>query len=199
MIKIYLIRHGQTPGNKLSRYIGTTDEPLSEEGRAFLEKLDYPMPDTLYVSPLFRCVETAEILFPEKEMHIIEELSECDFGEFENKNYKELSGNENYQKWIDSNGTLPFPGGESREHFKRRSLKGFQKAVAQCIREEVNTAALVIHGGTIMNIMEEYGDRQRTFYEWHVKNGGGYQVTVDPSDWQKGRRELKVCEAYREG
>lgn len=199
MIKIYLIRHGQTPGNKLSRYIGTTDEPLSEEGRAFLEKLDYPMPDTLYVSPLFRCVETAEILFPEKEMHIIEELSECDFGEFENKNYKELSGNENYQKWIDSNGTLPFPGGESRENFKRRSLKGFQKAVAQCIREEVNTAALVIHGGTIMNIMEEYGDRQRTFYEWHVKNGGGYQVTVDPSDWQKGRRELKVCEAYREG
>ncbi len=199
MIKIYLIRHGQTPGNKLSRYIGTTDEPLSEEGRAFLEKLDYPMPDTLYVSPLLRCVETAGILFPEKEMHIIEELSECDFGEFENKNYKELSGNENYQKWIDSNGTLPFPGGESRENFKRRSLKGFQKAVAQCIREEVNTAALVIHGGTIMNIMEEYGDRQRTFYEWHVKNGGGYQVTVDPSDWQKGRRELKVCEAYREG
>ena len=178
MIKIYLIRHGQTPGNKLSRYIGTTDEPLSEEGRAFLEKLDYPMPDTLYVSPLLRCVETAGILFPEKEMHIIEELSE---------------------KWIDSNGTLPFPGGESRENFKRRSLKGFQKAVAQCIREEVNTAALVIHGGTIMNIMEEYGDRQRTFYEWHVKNGGGYQVTVDPSDWQKGRRELKVCEAYREG
>lgn len=199
MIKIYLIRHGQTPGNKLSRYIGTTDESLSEEGRDFLEKLDYPMPDALYVSPLLRCVETAGILFPEKEMHIIEELSECDFGEFENKNYKELSGNENYQKWIDSNGTLPFPGGESRENFKRRSLKGFQKAVAQCIREEVNTAALVIHGGTIMNIMEEYADRQRPFYEWHVKNGGGYQVTVDPSDWQKGRRELKVCEAYREG
>lgn len=199
MLKIYLIRHGQTPGNKLSRYIGTTDESLSEEGRDFLEKLDYPMPDALYVSPLLRCVETAGILFSEKEMHIIEELSECDFGEFENKNYKELSENENYQKWIDSNGTLPFPGGESRENFKRRSLKGFQKAVAQCIREEVNTAALVIHGGTIMNIMEEYGDRQRTFYEWHVKNGGGYQVTVDPSDWQKGRRELKVCEAYREG
>lgn len=199
MLKIYLIRHGQTPGNKLSRYIGTTDEPLSEEGRAFLEKLDYPMPDALYVSPLLRCVETAEILFPEKEMHIIEELSECDFGEFENKNYKELSGNENYQKWIDSNGTLPFPGGESREDFKRRSLNGFQKAVAQCVREKVNTAALVIHGGTIMNIMEEYADRQRSFYEWHVKNGGGYQVTVDPSDWQKGRREFKVCEAYREG
>ena len=199
MLKIYLIRHGQTPGNRFQRYIGTTDEHLSEEGREFLKKLSYPMPETLYVSPLLRCVETAEILFPEKELHIIEELSECDFGEFENKNYKELSGNENYQKWIDSNGTLPFPGGESREEFRRRSLTGFQKAVMQCIRQNVQTAALVVHGGTIMNIMEEYADRQRSFYEWHVKNGGGYQLELDPVSWQKGQREFKVCEAYMEG
>ena len=37
MLKIYLIRHGQTPGNKLKRYIGTTDEQLSQEGRNFRE------------------------------------------------------------------------------------------------------------------------------------------------------------------
>ena len=85
MIRLYLIRHGQTPGNKLQRYIGTTDEPLSTEGKKFLEKLTYPMPEALYVSPLCRCVETAGILFPGKSFHIIEELSECDFGEFENK------------------------------------------------------------------------------------------------------------------
>ena len=90
MLKLYLIRHGQTPGNKLSRYIGTTDEPLSDEGREFLKKLSYPMPEELFVSPLLRCVETAEIFFPGKQLHIIEELSECDFGEFENKNTKSL-------------------------------------------------------------------------------------------------------------
>lgn len=78
MIRLYLIRHGQTPGNKLQRYIGTTDEPLSTEGKEFLEKLTYPMPEALYVSPLCRCVETAGILFPGKSFHIIEELSECD-------------------------------------------------------------------------------------------------------------------------
>ena len=66
MIRLYLIRHGQTPGNKLQRYIGTTDEPLSTEGKEFLEKLTYPMPEALYVSPLCRCVETAGILFPGK-------------------------------------------------------------------------------------------------------------------------------------
>ena len=66
MLKIYLIRHGQTPGNKLKPYIGTTDEQLSQEGREFLEKLSYPMPESLYVSPLLRCVETAEFFFRKK-------------------------------------------------------------------------------------------------------------------------------------
>lgn len=73
---------------------------------------------------------------PKKCLQIIEELAECDFGEFENKNYKELDGNANYQAWIDSNGTLPFPGGESREEFKRRNLSGFERAIAGCIRAE---------------------------------------------------------------
>ena len=62
-----------------------------------------------------------------------------------------------------------FSGRRSREAFKHRSLTGFQKAVTQCIRNNIKTAALVIHGGTIMNIMEEYADRPRAFYEWHVK------------------------------
>ena len=122
MIRLYLIRHGQTPGNKLQRYIGTTDEPLSTEGKEFLEKLTYPMPEALYVSPLCRCVETAGILFPGKSFHIIEELSECDFGEFENKNYKELSGNQDYQR-----NTLPvsLPSLISRAMFTRHCIPQF--------------------------------------------------------------------------
>ena len=128
MIKLWLIRHGKTEGNKLARYIGTTDEPLCQEGTGFLKKMDYPEVQDIYVSPLKRCVQTAEILFPGKPVHIIEELAECDFGEFENKNYKELEGNAKYQAWIDSNGTLPFPGGESREAFKSRNLRGFRQS-----------------------------------------------------------------------
>ena len=178
MIKLWLIRHGKTEGNKLARYIGTTDEPLCQEGIEFLKKMDYPKVQEIYVSPLRRCVQTAEILFPEKPVHIIEELAECDFGEFENKNYKELDGNPNYQAWIDSNGTLPFPGGESREEFE---------------------VALVVHGGTIMNIMEEYTDIQKQFYEWHVKNGGGYEVELDENMWKNGRKQLKLKSSIMEG
>lgn len=172
---------------------------MCQEGIDFLGKMDYPKVQNIYISPLKRCVQTAEILFPGELVHIIDELAECDFGEFENKNYKELDGNPKYQEWIDSNGTLPFPGGESREAFKLRNLRGFDKAVAGCIRNHAAETALVVHGGTIMNIMEEYADIQKPFYEWHVKNGGGYEVELDEWMWQNGRKQLRVKTSIMEG
>lgn len=200
MLKLLLIRHGETQGNKLKRYIGKrTDEPLLPEAMEMLNVLNYGEVQAVYVSPMLRCTQTAKILFPGKKLNIIDELAECDFGEFENKNYLELDGNEHYQAWIDSGGLLPFPGGESRESFKRRNVTGFQKAVNSCIRGGLFTAALLVHGGTIMNIMEEYADIRKPFYEWHVKNGGGYEVELDERMWQNGRKQLRVETSIMEG
>ena len=124
MKELYLIRHGKTYGNTLGRYIGTTDEPLCEEGREALQAIFeaglYPMPDVLYGSPLKRCRETASLIYPTLTQREEPLLRECDFGDFENKNYLELNGNPDYQAWVDSGGTLPFPGGESREAFQER-------------------------------------------------------------------------------
>ncbi|MDO5137528.1 MAG: phosphoglycerate mutase family protein, partial [Oscillospiraceae bacterium] len=54
-MRALLIRHGKTQGNSERRYIGITDEPLSEEGRAEVERV---RPDSslklVYVSPLLR-------------------------------------------------------------------------------------------------------------------------------------------------
>ena len=204
-MEIRLIRHFATEGNLEKRYIGVTDEEIKaefvlehtlkkeENGRYGKENgREEWKPELVIVSPLRRCRQTAEILFPGEPVHIIEELAECDFGEFENKNYKELEGNPHYQEWIDSNGTLPFPGGESREGFKSRNLRGFDRVVSGCIRSHVAEAALVIHGGTIMNVMEEYADEDRSFYDWHVQNGKGYEVEIDPELWKKGRKFLHV-------
>ena len=194
MLKIWLIRHGMTEGNRHQRYIGVTDEPLCEEGRELLGKFTYPKPQAVFVSPLKRCLETAAILFGDPKVRIIDQLAECDFGEFENKNYQELSGDPRYQAWIDSNGILAFPGGESKDECATRNLEGFQRAVSACIREEITEAALVVHGGTIMNIMEQYALPKKEFYEWHVGNGCGYLVELDPVLWKKDRRNLKLLE-----
>ena len=195
MLKLILIRHGETQGNKLKRYIGKrTDEPLCPEAGNMLAQLAYPEVQAVYASPMIRCTQTAGILFPGKKLNIIDELAECDFGEFENKNYKELSGDPRYQAWIDSNGILAFPGGESKDECATRNLEGFQRAVSACIREEITEAALVVHGGTIMNIMEQYALPKKEFYEWHIGNGCGYLVELDPVLWKKDRRNLKLLE-----
>lgn len=194
MIKLWLIRHGMTEGNRHQRYIGVTDEPLCPEGMKLLKTFTYPKPQTIFVSPLRRCQETAEILFPGQKVRIIDQLAECNFGEFENKNYKELSDDPRYQEWIDSNGIMAFPGGESKEECAVRNLEGFQRVVTACIREQISEAVLVVHGGTIMNIMENYAQPKREFYEWHVGNGCGYLVELDPFLWRKDRRILQVIE-----
>ena len=65
MAELILIRHGKTAGNLLGRYIGSrTDEPLCDEGREGLAGKQLPEVERLYVSPMKRCVETAEILWP---------------------------------------------------------------------------------------------------------------------------------------
>ena len=93
MAEFYLIRHSMTKGNLEKRYIGSrTDEPLCREGIALLEGFSYPageQVERVIVSPMRRCVQTAQILFPGKELVLEPGLMECDFGAFENKNYKE--------------------------------------------------------------------------------------------------------------
>lgn len=65
-MKIYLIRHGKTMGNTRGRYIGRTDEPLLEEEQKKLKESSYPQVETVFVSPMLRCRQTAAAIFPDQ-------------------------------------------------------------------------------------------------------------------------------------
>ena len=194
MIKLWLIRHGKTEGNKLSRYIGTTDEPLCQEGTEFLHKMDYPKVQAVYVSPLKRCVQTAEILFPGAEQVVCEQMRECDFGLFEGKNYQELTGNPKYQSWIDSGGTKAFPGGEDPMEFRKRCVCGFEQMMEKMIKGKRKKIAFVVHGGTIMSVMEAFDPEKKEFYHWQVKNGKGFHFQIEEEKWQQGKRQFEEIE-----
>ncbi len=181
-MKLFLIRHGMTKGNLESRYIGTTDEPLCAEGIAKIqsnkEKHRYPKQiQCLAVSPMIRCRETAELIFPGIKQDIVADFRETDFGLFENKNYKELSGTWEYEQWLGSNGTLPFPNGESREDFSRRCSRAFESLKNDWMERGVETGALVVHGGTIMAILSH--QIPSDFYTWQVKNGDGFCLILE--------------------
>lgn len=183
-----LIRHGKTAGNQEGRYIGSTDQPLCEAGIRDLQEADYQPAEQIYVSPLKRCIQTAGIIFPEVPRLIIEELRECDFGAFENKNYHELCHRPEYQAWLDSAGTMAFPGGEEPDVFRRRCCLGFEKVLADISQKGWKRAAMVVHGGTIMSILEAFAEPKCSFYDWQVKNGGGYCLQVDEELWHSGRK-----------
>lgn len=182
MVELYLIRHGKTYGNTLGRYIGTTDESLCPEGLEALKAVRYPQVEAVYASPMKRCRETAGILWPNAQVQCFGKLRECNFGEFENKNYLELKDNSHYQAWVDSKGALPFPGGESREAFQDRCRTGFFEVLSDIRKKGYKKAALVVHGGTIMSILEAYAVPKRDFYHWQAKNGMGYRVCWNEGD-----------------
>ena len=48
MIRMYLIRHGSTPGNREHRYIGRTEEDLCEEGILALKGQEAPEVQRIY-------------------------------------------------------------------------------------------------------------------------------------------------------
>ena len=186
MLKILMIRHGKTYGNTLGRYIGTTNEHLLESETEALQQIQ-PIPvECVFTSPMIRCLETADLMFPGQTRMVIDGFRECDFGEFENKNYQELSENEAYQQWIDSNGTLPFPGGEALTDFKKRSVCAFLETVSKSEsilkgqvtsgKQDDTTVAYVVHGGTIMAVLSElYGG---DYYDYHCGNGEGYLCSL---------------------
>ena len=176
-MKILFFRHGLTAGNLEKRYIGRTDEPLCAEGMAQLKTMKLPQCETVVCSPMKRCIQTAEILFPNRKYIIENELRECDFGDFEGKNYIELSNDTYYQKWIDSGGSLPFPNGEAPLDFRRRCAEAFEDMVKNCA--DSASIAFVVHGGTIMSILEKFAVPHGDYFDFQCENGHGYLCDWD--------------------
>lgn len=171
-----MIRHGMTHGNEVGRYIGCgSDEHLSDKGIMCITKKQYPKADIIISSPMIRCVETANIIYAGRDIHVINELKEIDFGEFEGKNYEELKYDERYIRWIDGRGIYPPPKGEKKEDFVNRSVNGYDKMInyikktGENIDSDILRISLCVHGGTIMAITSHLTGCD--YYDYQIKNG----------------------------
>ena len=77
------------------------------------------------------------------------------------------------------------PEGESKESFTKRSLAGFERALLMCGCDKqmlegrykpvggkaasgFSMAVFVVHGGTIMSIMERYAVPKGTYYDFQI-------------------------------
>ena len=194
---VYLLRHGETEWNAQRRYLGRTDLPLSSKGREELVHADFS-PKTVYVSPLCRTAETAEILFPEAERQIVVDFREMDFGAFEGRSAAEMAEDPEYRQWVDGGCVGPVPGGESRAVFAGRTCAAFAALLDGAVTAGEDRLVIVAHGGTQMAVMERFARPRQDYYTWLGPNGGGY--VLDASRWeQEGILTVLHTVQYKEG
>ena len=179
-MELILIRHGTTQGNKERRFIGVMDVPLAPEGEELARQVGPTLPavDHVYRSPLIRCAQTADLLWPDAEKTVISQLRETDFGPFEGKNHEELKDDPLYQQWITTADFAKIPVGESAEAAVERASEGLRLLLADAKEHGYERVGVVSHGGTLMGLLWRFGRPERDYYNWMCANCGGYRARV---------------------
>jgi broad specificity phosphatase PhoE len=140
MLKLALVRHGETVGNSSIRYHGRTDVELSELGRRQMRAakrwmgvhLSRSHRRLIIASPLRRAAEGASIIAGGATPIIeLKEFVEVDFGRFEGLTAAEIEARypADFARWnrdrLDPGYT--YPAGESRREFTLRVERGIHR------------------------------------------------------------------------
>ena len=160
LLRLFLVRHGETAANAEMRYLGSRDDPLTERGilqaRRLADAFERLPVTAVISSPLKRAVDTATPI-GEKcgvPVRIDVRLREGGFGTWEGLTRKEVLGRSPedarlLEKWEGDPRCSP-PGGESME--------GVRQRVAELIAEERTRSVpgrivLVSHVGPIKALL----------------------------------------------
>lgn len=159
-MKIYLCRHGQTTGDVEDRYGGDYDDHLTELGisqaQLLADSLTNRGIEKIFVSPLIRARETAEIIG--KSLNLVPEVI---------KDLKERNRNGILTGMIKAEAKIKYPkhaeelkdykntieGAENFEDFQTRIDRVFK----EILQTKEETIAVVSHGGPILTILRHIG------------------------------------------
>jgi broad specificity phosphatase PhoE len=152
--RVFLIRHGATPLTAEDRFAGSTDVPLSEEGREQAQRLAMRLASekiaSVYSSDLTRTVVTAQILAAPHgiEVKICPGLREISHGHWEQLTRREVEKQfpEEAAEWEKDPYTFAPTGGESGLAVTARALPSLIEIVRECRGQNV---IVVSHKATI--------------------------------------------------
>ena len=162
-MKIYVVRHGETDWNTEMRLQGRTDIPLNAQGMEEAEKTSEALKSVpfsaVYVSPLHRARQTAEILKRDRRIpvYVDQRLIEMGFGIYEgksSKNEKYLVPDKDFGYKFREKPSLYVPpeGGESFEEVCERGTD-FLKELAADTRYQDDCVLVVAHGASIRGLL----------------------------------------------
>ena len=139
--QIYLIRHGETEWSLSGQHTGTTDIPLTENGRKVARLLEPVLAKETFAlvltSPLERARETCELAGLGERAEIDSDLMEWNYGQYEGLTPKQIHAQA--PEWMLFNDGCP--GGESPEQVGAR----VDRVIAR-VRAVEGHVALFAHG-----------------------------------------------------
>lgn len=122
MVRVVLVRHGETSWSRQRRHTGRSDIALDEEGRrraAVLAPIlaDVPVDALVLTSPLRRARDTAELAGLGGRAQVCDDLVEWDYGDYEGRRTSDIRAEiPGWTVW-----THPIVGGESLEQVGARA------------------------------------------------------------------------------
>lgn len=149
----YMIRHGQTEANVNKIMAGSSDSPLTAEGRdqaraarIILENLSI-RPTLIVHSNLSRARDTAMIMNENLNLPMKEDpdIAEIHVGELEGRPWSECM--DLFENWVSP------PGGETMDEFFERVRRSKNAALSQA----TGPALIVSHGGVFRALWKMYG------------------------------------------
>ncbi len=168
-----------------------------ESLKSIKAKHHYPEVDAVFVSPLKRAVQSADIMFPKNNKIVIDNFIEYNFGEFEGHTADELKNSEEFKNWLYGDIYAAPPYGESNAQFTQRICEAFEKVINGCVTEGIERVAIVTHAGVIMTILACYGLPEAPMAHWQMDAGYGYKLRIDPALWMRANK-LEVTDTSPE-
>jgi len=158
LTRLYLIRHGQSEWNILSKVQGQKDARLTDLGREQAKKIGKRLIDEdidiIYSSDLSRALETAEIISSIINKPVIEsrEIREINFGLWEGLTLEEIQDKyaEEYLIWMKSPDKLTLEGAETLESLKNRVMPFVDKIITENKNKNI---AIVSHSASLKIII----------------------------------------------
>ncbi len=176
-MRLYFVRHGETPWNVERRMQGQSDIALNEFGRLLAVKTGVGMSDLnfdcVYASPLVRAYHTAELILAEnktgKDLEIIKEdrIKEIGFGVYEGLCCGKEGWNmpdDNFKNFFTNCGDYKTPeGGEGFDDVMKR-LSDFLDELLNNKDLVDKTILIVSHGAVIRGVINYFTDNPISDY-----------------------------------
>ncbi len=154
MIRLYLLRHGETKWNRLAKTQGCMDTDLSEAGLVQAEKLAQRLVsegiNVIYSSNLKRACITAQIIGDvlNAPIDIQPDLREMNFGRWEGMNIHDIKEEyfDIYRLWLSNPKKARIPDAEGLKQVQNRAMEVINGIIAL---HKGDNIAIVSHGVTL--------------------------------------------------